>query len=82
MLRIFIEAPLHKRIERKALQENLSYTKAARLVKKKDKQRKKYYETYTGQIWGHPTGYDICLDTGEIDFEEAVNTICALYEKM
>lgn len=40
LLKVFIRAPLEKRIQRKMQQENLSHEKAARLVRKMDKRRK------------------------------------------
>lgn len=79
MLNVFVKAPMEWRIKRKMQQENLSREKAAHLVKKIDKQRKKYYESYAGQTWGNPEYYDICIDTGTTDMEEAVSTICSLY---
>lgn len=82
LLRVFVCAPLEKRMERKMRQENLSHEKAARLVRKMDKQRKKYYEFYTGQIWGRQDGYDFRIDTSVTGFEEAVNQICALYDRL
>ena len=79
LLRVFVRAPLDKRIERKMQQENLTREKAARLVRKMDKQRKKYYESYTGLVWGAPDGYDLCIDTGTTDFGIAVDQICTAY---
>lgn len=82
LLRIFIRAPLDKRIARKMQQEKLTREKAARLVRKMDKRRKKYYECYTGLVWGASEGYDLCIDTGVIDFDAAVNRICAAYQAL
>lgn len=79
MLKVFVRAPLEWRIKRKMQQEHLTREKAVHLVRKMDKQRKKYYESYTGQSWGEPDYYDICIDTETTDFEEAVTTICSLY---
>lgn len=79
MLKVFVRAPLECRIKRKMRQEHLSREKATHLVHKMDKRRKKYYESYTGQDWGAPGYYDICIDTGITDFEEAVTTICSLF---
>lgn len=79
MLKVFVRAPIEWRIKRKMQQEHLSHEKAAHLVRKMDKRRKKYYESYTGQIWGTPGFYDICIDTGITDFEKAVTMICSLY---
>ena len=82
ILKVFVKAPVEWRIKRKMQQEHLSREKATRLVHKMDKRRKKYYEFYTGQSWGEPEYYDICIDTGTTDFEEAVATICSLYNHM
>lgn len=82
MLKVFVRAPVEWRIKRKMQQEHLSREKAAHLVHKMDKRRKKYYESYTGQIWGTPGYYDLCIDTGTTEFEEAVTTICSLYNSL
>lgn len=82
LLRVFVRAPLEKRIERKMQQENLTREKAVRLVRKMDKRRKKYYEFYTGLAWGSPDGYDLCIDTGTTEFEAAVNQICLAYQSL
>lgn len=82
LLRVFVRAPLEKRIERKMQQENLSHEKAVRLVRKMDKQRRKYYESYTGQVWGNTGGYDLDVNTGVTDFDDAVEQICQLYQRL
>lgn len=82
LLRVFIRAPLENRIKRKMEQENLPREKAARLVRKMDKRRKKYYESYTGLVWGAPEGYDLCIDTGTLDFDGAVDQICTAYQNL
>lgn len=69
-------------IKKIAQQEHLSREKAAHLIHKMDKRRKKYYEFYTGQTWGNPGYYDVCIDTGITDFEEAVTMICSLYNSL
>lgn len=82
ILKVFVRAPVEWRIKRKMQQEHLSREKAAHLVRKMDKRRKKYYESYTGQIWGTPGYYTLCIDTGTTEFEEAVTTICSLYNSL
>lgn len=82
LLRVFVRAPVEKRIARKMQQENLTREKAVRLVRKMDKQRKKYYESYTGRVWGAPGGCDLCIDTGVTEFDAAVDQICAAYSAM
>ena len=82
LLRVFVRAPLEKRIEWKMQQENLTREKAVRLVRKMDKQRKKYYESYTGLAWGSPDGYDLSIDTDTTEFEVAVDQICLAYQSL
>lgn len=79
VLSVFITAPLEQRIQRKAVQENLSPAKARHLVNKMDKQRKKYYEHYAGQTWGHPGNYDMVVDCGQNTIEQAVELIARRY---
>ncbi len=80
MLKVFIRAPIEWRIKRKMQQEHIGLEKATHLVHKMDKRRKKYYEFYTGQAWGDPEYYDICIDTGITSFEEVITSICSLYK--
>lgn len=82
MLKVFVRAPAEWRIQRKMQQEHLSREKAVRLVRKMDRQRKKYYEFYTKRIWGDSQFYDCCIDTGTTSIEEAVTTICSLYNDL
>ena len=51
-------------------------------MRKMDKRRKKYYESYTGLAWGSPDGYDLSIDTGTTEFEAAVNQICLAYQSL
>lgn len=82
MMKVFVRAPVEWRIKRKMQQEHLSREKATHLVHKMDKRRKKYYEFYTGQVWGEPEYYDVCIDTGMTDIEDAVTIICSLYNHL
>ena len=75
LLRVFISAPEEHRIVRKMEQERLSHNQAVQLVRKMDKQRKKYYESYTGQVWGAPQFHDLCLDTSRFSIPECVELI-------
>lgn len=77
LLRVFISAPFEQRAARKAELERLSPGRARQLVTRMDKQRKKYYEHYTGQTWGDPACYDLCIDTGETGIDGAVERIIA-----
>lgn len=79
LLRVFVSAPEGQRIRRKMELECLSLSKAKRLVTKMDKQRRKYYEGYTKQIWGDPHNYDLNIDTSVIPISQAVELIVSRF---
>ncbi len=79
LLRVFVSAPEGQRIRRKMELECLSLSKAKRLVTKMDKQRRKYYEGYTGQVWGDPHNYDLNIDTSVIPISQAVELIVSRF---
>ena len=82
LLKVFVHAPEPWRVRRKMELEKLSCDKATRLVRKMDKQRRKYCESYTSQTWGDPHGYDLCLDTGQMGLDAAVEQLCAVYKSL
>ena len=53
-----------------------------RIQRKMDKQRRKYYESYTGRVWGAPNGYDLYLDTGTVSTDEAAEIIAERFRQM
>lgn len=79
LLRVFVSAPEGQRIRRKMELECLSLSKAKRLVTKMDKQRRKYYEGYTGQLWGDPQNHDLNIDTSVIPIHHAVELIVSRF---
>lgn len=50
-------------------------------LQEKDKRRALNYQHYTGRAWGAAENYDICLNTGKIGIEAAVDTIVALVKE-
>lgn len=60
-------------------QEGLNLSNAKRLVAKMDKQRRKYYEGYTGQLWGDPQNHDLNIDTSVIPIHHAVELIVSRF---
>ncbi len=76
---VFISAPFDYRVQRKMEQEKLSQDKAKRLVKKMDKQRKKYYESFTDRKWGNPDNYDFYIDMSKCSIEQAIEDIAVQY---
>lgn len=82
LLRVFVSAPEEQRIVRKMAQESLSRDQAIRLIRKMDKQRRKYYESYTGLAWGAPEHYDLCIDTARTPPAEAAALIAARFRAL
>lgn len=82
LLRVFVSAPEEQRIARKMEQEHLTQSQAARLLRKMDKQRRKYYETYTHHVWGDSTNYDLCIDTSACTLDEAAARIADRFRAM
>ena len=82
LLRVFVSAPEEQRIARKMEQEHLTQPQAARLLRKMDKQRRKYYETYTHHVWGDSTNYDLCIDTSACTLDEAAARIADRFRAM
>ena len=71
-----------RRIARKMEQEHLTQPQAARLLRKMDKQRRKYYETYTHHVWGDSANYDLCIDTSACTLDEAAARIADRFRAM
>ena len=80
VLKIFIDAPMEKRIETVAQRENLTPEKARQLILKTDKRRASYYEYYSSQKWGTVESYDFCLDSSVFGIDGTVAHIEKLVE--
>ena len=57
--------------------KNLNEDQAKKLIKEVDKDRSSYYRYYTDQIWGEAENYDLCIDSGRIGVQGAVDVIKA-----
>lgn len=75
VLSVFIKAPKEYRIRRTMELEGLDEKTVTYLLKKKDKQRKDFYESRTGMKWGDARHYDMVFDTSECDFNFVVDAI-------
>ena len=82
LLRVFVSAPEEYRIARKMAQEKLTREQAVHLIHKMDKQRRKYYESYTGQTWGAEVNYDLCINTSLTPPEEAAALVAARFRAL
>lgn len=43
-----------------------------------DKKRREYYQYYSGNEWGKPKNYDICLNSGNLGIDKCVDLIAGL----
>ena len=66
---VFFYAPYEARKKTIAERKGISPDKAAAMIVKKEKQRKNYYNYYTGGKWGDKSNYHICIDTSVLGFE-------------
>lgn len=75
VVRVFIYAPEEYRI--KMVMEMYGDTEEAgqRSIARSDAARSAYYKNISGQSWGNPHGYEICVDSS-IGIEETANLIC------
>jgi cytidylate kinase len=77
----YIHADMEQRADRIVrLYGESEKTPQARL-QEKDKRRALNYQHYTGRTWGAAENYDICLNTGKIGIEAAVDAIVALVKE-
>ena len=75
VVNVFIKADMQHRIER-AISLGADPLKAEETVRRHDKQRASYYNYYATSSWGDVTNYDLCLDTGKLGYDGAVELLC------
>lgn len=83
--RFFIYADMESKIKRcreKAPKgELLTDNELAQRIKRVDKSREKYYETYTKRTWGNRLDYDLCLNTSGLVVKEIVPGIAEIFRR-
>ena len=74
--RIFICSSFKKRVERMlALEPQESAKKMENRMRQIDQKRRDYYQYYSGNEWGKPKNYDLCLNSGTLGIERCVEII-------
>ena len=76
VVNVFLKADLEHRIER-AIERGAEPSRAQDIVKRRDKERASYYNYYATTTWGDVNNYDLCLDTGKVGYDGAVDMIIA-----
>ena len=75
-LSIFIYASdMSFRIHRAVTVDNVPEKEAAGYIKKRDKQRREYYNFHTDGRWGEAANYDLCLNTSSLGYDTCVSLI-------
>ena len=74
----YIHADMEQRADRIVRLYGESEKSPETRLQEKDKRRALNYQHYTGRNWGAAENYDICLNTGKIGIEAAVDIIVAL----
>lgn len=75
VLKVFISAPMDKRIARVCQRKDLPEDKAKQLIGRTDKRRASYYEYYSSQRWGQVNTYDCCIDSSLFGIEGTVSLL-------
>lgn len=75
VLNVFIKASMDERIKRIQRIYKLDPIKAEESIRKSDKQRATYYNYYATGNWGEAVNYHLCLDTGALGIDGAVELI-------
>ena len=76
VINVFLKADMEHRIER-AIERGAEPSRAQDIVKRRDKERASYYNYYATTTWGDVNNYDLCLDTGKVGYDGAVDMIIA-----
>ena len=75
VVRVFVYADLDVRARRAVERQDIEASRARQAVSKVDKNRANYYSFYSGQKWGAPENYDLCLNSTKLSVEQAADLI-------
>lgn len=78
IIRIFIHGPKEYRVKKIMEMYGDSREDAVENMKRSDYARAAYYRNISGQKWGDPHNYTLCIDAS-IGIENCVNQICNLF---
>ena len=78
---LFISAPFGVRVQHIMAVRNMGLRQAARFLKKMDRQHRRYYEFYTGEKWGKPENYDLCINSANYGIKKTIDVIKRLLKQ-
>lgn len=74
-IRIYICAPIEKRVERISKLYNISEKEALKKINSADKKRESYYGYYAGKDWSACSSYELSVDTSVLGTDKAAQLI-------
>ncbi len=77
---VFIHACMNKKLERAVNEYKLSADSALDEILRMDKSRASYYNYYSDRKWGRADNYHLCIDSGVIGVDNAVDLIISFVE--
>jgi len=80
LVNVFIKSPTEERVKRIVSLYGVDPIHAEESIRKADKQRAAYYNYYATGTWGNVNNYHLCVDTGALGIEGAVDLICKCVE--
>ena len=60
--------------------EILNDKKLKKWLNKVDKNRARFYEFYTGNVWGERTNYDICVNTSNVEIKKIIPMLAKMFK--
>ena len=82
VLRLFIYAPDDFRVPRVKAEYKLdSDSDAKKKMEQVDRERREYYEYYSGRIWGYYDQHDLMINSGLLGVDGTVDLIVSVADK-
>ncbi|ERJ78689.1 cytidylate kinase-like family protein [Prevotella disiens] len=80
-INIFITAKIDFRAKNVSERRGCSIEEAIKFIENKEHERAKYYNYFTGKMWGHAESYDLCVDASILGFDETKDFIACFIRK-
>lgn len=80
---VFICSGMKNRVERlNRLEDGADGMKMETRIRSIDRKRRDYYQYYSGNEWGSPKNYHLCLNSGKLGIEACVEIIADCFKKL
>lgn len=75
VVKVFVYADIDARTRRAVERQDIEPSRARQAVAKADKNRANYNSFYSGQKWGAPENYDLCINSTRLSAEQAADIV-------